>query len=106
VAFRDENDDELNHATMKASALEYDGDDDMTFVYLGAACFRDDHDHEKSFILALVVNLLLSTLLRHIYLFITLIDPFFCLTKASQKPQSPGNVGPSKGEFQQANYPQ
>jgi hypothetical protein len=83
MAFRDEHDEHLNSFTSKAIALEYDGDEDMTFVYLGAACFRDDPEYAKSFILALVVNLLLSTLLRHICLFITLIDSFFGFTKAS-----------------------
>lgn len=61
MALRDETDDELNKNAKKTSALKYDDDDDLTFVYLGAACTRDDEAHDKSFILALMVNLLLST---------------------------------------------
>jgi hypothetical protein len=63
----DETDDELNKLAKKANDLQYGDNDDMTFVFLGAACLRDDFSHAKSFILAVTVNLLFRALLRHIH---------------------------------------
>ena len=67
MALRDETDDELNKSAKKG-IVQDDGDIDMTFVFIGSSMLRDDDIHAKSFMLALMVNLILCALLRQNHL--------------------------------------